>query len=306
MTTAAHPTNPTVSLDGIVDIYIHSVPDLLPRRMDDIGLAEEAKAAGLSAIVHRHHYSSTAERSALTRSITGFPILGAVMLNDSVGGINPTAVDLALQMGAVWVGMPTLSARFLRQNPWGKSGPGYPKGAMEFGPGDLSALDDDGALTPATTAVLRMVADAGVALSLGYMSFDECLAVARAMAELGGEQLVLTNPTTAMRLSDDELDTLMTIPGVYVELTSYPIHPDGPGGPGAAAPGIQRNVELIRRVGVDRAVVCSDGGKIDAPPPPQILAWALTEYAAAGITPDEIDVLVRVNPRRLVPTAPPR
>ncbi len=295
----AHPR-----LDGIVDVYIHANPDLLPRRSDDVGLAEEANATGLSAIVHRHHYSSTAERSALARDATGFPILGAIMLNDSVGGINPSAVDLALQMGAVWVGMPTLSARFLRTNPWGKSGPGYPKAAMEFGPGDLCVLDDDGELTPETTDVLRLVADAGVALSLGYMSFAECAAVARAAADLGCDKLVLTNPTTAMRLSDAELDELLTIPGVYVELTSYPIHPEGPGGAGAAEPGIRRNVELIRHVGVDRAVVCSDGGKIDAPPPPRILEWALTAYADAGIGPDEIDTLVRVNPRRLVPSAP--
>ncbi len=284
-------------LVGAVDTYIHSNPDLLPRRNDDDALARDAAAAGLAAIVHRHHYSPTAERSALARERTGFPILGAIVLNDSVGGINPWAVDLALQMGAVWVGFPTLSARWLRASRPPATGPHA--SAMAFGPGDLTLFDDDGRLSAPTRAVLALATDANVALHLGFVGRAEVLAAARAAAELGHDKLVITDPFTKLALSPEELDELVAVPGLFVELTSNQIHPTGPL---AATNGIARNVELIRHVGVDRVVVCSDGGQAGTPPPADILAWALRQYSDAGLSDAELDALVRTNPRRLVPT----
>ncbi|MBV9660537.1 MAG: hypothetical protein JO337_05205, partial [Acidimicrobiales bacterium] len=120
-------------VNGAVDLYVHSNPDLLPRRTDDIGLARESATAGVAAAIHRHHYCPTAERSKIAQDATGFLLHGAILLNDSVGGINPTAVDLALRDGAVWIGLPTLSAAAMRaQTGWRATR--YAK-ELAFGPG---------------------------------------------------------------------------------------------------------------------------------------------------------------------------
>src|SRR5262245_4634359 len=103
----SHP-EPFEMLEDAVDLYCHANPDILPRRGDDIGLATESKQDGFRAALHRHHFSPTAERTQLARDATGFDLLGAIVLNDAVGGINPYAVELALRMGAVWVAFPTL------------------------------------------------------------------------------------------------------------------------------------------------------------------------------------------------------
>jgi Family of unknown function (DUF6282) len=282
---------------GAVDLYIHSVPDLLPRRVDDLQLAADCKAAGLSAAVHRNHYCPTADRSKLAADATGFALLGAVLLNDSVGGVNPWAVDLALQLGAVWIGFPTLSAKAMRASGMARtSAPGA--GALGFGPGELEVLRG-GALSQESRDVLKLAVDADVAINMGYLSNTEVLALARAAAEMGHRRMVLTNA----RLSDAEFDSAMEIPGFFLEVTSYGVHPEGLGGANSAER-VGRNVELIRRAGTDRIVLSSDGGMVNAPSPAEILKWGLRTYAEAGFTMDELRTMCQVNPRLLVPAPP--
>src|SRR3954452_21003924 len=100
--------------DGAVDLYVHAEPDLIPRRGDDLELAAELKDAGYAAAVHRHHFSGTAERSALVARATGFPLLGALLLDDCAGALNPSVVERELRMGAVWIGLPTISSCYFR------------------------------------------------------------------------------------------------------------------------------------------------------------------------------------------------
>jgi Family of unknown function (DUF6282) len=280
---------------GAVDCYVHASPDLLPRRVDDVQLAKDSAAAGLAAVIHRHHYSPTAERAALARSVTGFPILGAVLLNDSVGGLNPTAVELALEMGAPWIGLPTLSAKAFRAGMTALP-PSPSAERLSFGPGMLEVWGRERRLRAEVREILRMVHEADAVLNLGYVGTDEMLAVARTAAEMGHGRLVLTNP----RLSDEDLESALAIPGVFFEVTSYGVHPEGLGGAHWAA-GMARNVGLIRRVGVDRVVLSSDGGMAGAPAPAEILCWALAQYADAGFSNAELRALVAENPRRLLP-----
>jgi Family of unknown function (DUF6282) len=279
---------------GAVDLYTHANPDLLPRRTDDLGLARESAEAGVAAVVHRHHYSSTADRARIAQDVTGFPLLGAILLNDSHGGMNPSAVDLALRTGAVWVGLPTLSAAAFRQQTGWQSNQFAE--ALAFGPGAITVADEAGRLRPETLDVLSLVWDADVALNLGYVSNAEQLAVARACAEHGHTKMVITNS----RLSEDELAEAVTIPGLFFEITAYGIHPEGLGA-GRSQAALEHNVEFIRRLGLERVVLASDGGMIGAPAPATILAWALDEYEARGFTLDELRTLTHENPRRLVP-----
>jgi len=281
-------------LDGAVDCYIHAAPDLLPRRVDDLALATESQAAGLAAVIHRHHYASTAERSQLARDATGFPVLGAILLNDPVGGLNPTAVRLALEMSAEWVSMPTLDALAFRRAR-ATAAPTAFDDRLAFGPGQLAATDDTGALTSATSEIIDLVVEAGVPLNLGYLGVAEMIAVARAASERGHRRLVVTNAL----LVGERLGELLAIPGMFVEVTSYSVHPDGLGGANAEA-GVERNVELIRRVGPDRVVLSSDGGMAGSPPPAEILGWAVGKYLRAGIDAADVRAMVADNPRRLL------
>lgn len=284
-------------LHGAVDLYVHSEPDLLPRRGGDLALAAECRDAQYRAALHRHHFSSTVERSLVASEATGFDLFGAVLLNDSVGGLNPWAVELALRLGGRWVGLPTLSAKAFREGL--HTIPATARVNLDFGPGSLTLTDASGSVRPAVSDILELARDAAAPVNIGYPGIDEVHAVLAQAHALGHGRIVLTNPLTSLRTSIDAVAELVAAGGVHVELTAYSMHPDGPGkrDPG---PALDRAVDLIRRVGIERCVLSSDGGMRDAPAPPVLLGFALHELHARGLVEEELAALVRVNPSRLL------
>src|SRR5262245_41056501 len=60
------PPPPKVSpAAGVIDMHVHSHPDVFGRNMDDIDVANLAKARGMRGIVLKNHISETASRAAL-------------------------------------------------------------------------------------------------------------------------------------------------------------------------------------------------------------------------------------------------
>ena len=282
---------------GAVDLYVHCEPDLLRRRGSDLALATECAAAGYRAALHRHHFSSTVERSAVASAATGFDLFGAVLLNDSVGGLNPWAADVALRLGGRWIGFPTLSAKAFRDGL--AVMPAALRSTLEFGPGGLTLTDDGGGVRGAVTDILELARDANVPVNIGYPSLDECRATIAAARVVGGVDIVLTNPHSSMHLSDDEVVALTAHGRVHVELTAYSMHPDGPRRRDPA-PALDRAAALISRVGSEWCVLSSDGGMADAPPPHVMLAFALAELQRRDVPAEQLEALVHTNPGRLL------
>ena len=79
---------------GVIDLHVHSHPDVFGRNMDDIDVAQLAKARGMRGIVLKNHVSETASRAALAMKVVpGIEVFGGVVLNNAVGGVNPAAVE---------------------------------------------------------------------------------------------------------------------------------------------------------------------------------------------------------------------
>ena len=64
------PPPPKVSpAAGVIDMHVHSHPDVFGRNMDDIDVAQLAKARGMRGIVLKNHISETASRAALVMKV---------------------------------------------------------------------------------------------------------------------------------------------------------------------------------------------------------------------------------------------
>src|SRR6266540_791387 len=89
------PPPPKVSpAAGVLDMHVHSHPDVFGRNMDDIDVAQLAKARGMRGIVLKNHISETASRAALVMKVVpGLEVFGGIVLNNAVGGVNPSAVE---------------------------------------------------------------------------------------------------------------------------------------------------------------------------------------------------------------------
>jgi hypothetical protein len=283
-------------LSGAVDCYVHGAPDPIARRGDDLELAREGAAAGYAAAVHRHHFADTTGRAALARAVTGFTLLGALVLGDAVGGVNPVAAELALRAGAAWISLPTLSSAVFRSTL--ESKPPQVRGALGLGPGKLRLLDDHGRLRPAVRSVIELAGAHGAVLGLGYGDARELAAVLRS-AGRSGPPMVLTYPHIA-GLSAAAVAELTGLGDCYLELCAYRLHPAGPVGGGAEPLG--EALRLLDAVGADRAILSSDGGIAGAPAPPALLAYGVSRLAEAGVPLTVLRRMVHDNPRRLLGT----
>ena len=87
-------------LHDACDLHVHSAPDVLPRKMDDIEMAQRIVASGMKGYAIKSHYFCTSERAGLIRKMfPGCYAIGTITLNSAVGGINPMAVEMA---GRYW------------------------------------------------------------------------------------------------------------------------------------------------------------------------------------------------------------
>src|SRR4051794_13052134 len=87
-------------LEGAFDTHIHSAPDVLPRKFNDLELGQRFKARRMAGFVLKSHYICTADRATLVNQM--FPEIlafGAIAMNNSVGGLNPLALDIAGRLG---------------------------------------------------------------------------------------------------------------------------------------------------------------------------------------------------------------
>src|SRR5438046_3239289 len=87
------------TLDGAIDMHIHSEPDGARRPIDAIDLAKLAKSKGMRALVLKNHHESTAALAwAVRKIVPGIKVFGGNSLDITVGGVHPAAVDWMTHM----------------------------------------------------------------------------------------------------------------------------------------------------------------------------------------------------------------
>jgi hypothetical protein len=168
-------------IEGAVDLHVHSAPDVDRRRFNDLELARAARDAGMGAVLIKSHQNSTVERAWLVaQCVPGIRVYGGLVLNETVGGLNPAAVRLALKLGARQIWMPTRSARNHR--------------LYNGEAGGISVLDHDGQLLPEVEEILRDVSQAGCILGTGHLSPEETSILVEASQRLGMPKILVTHP----------------------------------------------------------------------------------------------------------------
>lgn len=269
-------------IEGAIDMHVHGSPDVTPRKLSDIGVAKQAKQAHLAGVLLKCHYGSTAARAQLAaESVPGIAVYGGVVLNRFVGGINPAAVETELALGAKEVWMPTISSvnhlQFARQ----------PLKAA------VSVTDEQGRLLPAVYEVLELVGKAGVILGTGHLTPEESYKVIAAAQEKGIRKILVTHPeweVTAMPLA---MQRELAQRGVYFERCFYACNSQ------QHLP-VEELVGQVKSIGPSSTVLSSDFGQVFNEEPVVGFRRLIRVMLENGVTPEEVAVMVKDNPRRLL------
>ncbi|MDE2802467.1 MAG: DUF6282 family protein, partial [Chloroflexota bacterium] len=189
---------------GAYDMHIHSEPDVLPRKFNDIVLAEHAIEAGMAGVVLKSHYICTADRASLINQM--FPEIrafGGLVLNNSMGGMNPLAVDVAGRLGNKVVWFPTVDAENEVKNITGENNDGKPqpywmtiaRAMREKGiAGDPVRVIVDGKVTHEAIQCMEVIAEYDMILATGHIAPEEMLPVVKAAREAKVNRVIITHP----------------------------------------------------------------------------------------------------------------
>ena len=278
-----------VSLAGIIDFHTHAGPDSRPRSMDDIEAARQFKEAGLRGMVLKNHFTMTADRAALAMSqVEGVEIFGGVVLNRSVGGINPEMVRqmVAFEGGrgkVVW--LPTFDAEFneYRVGPDGNM--------AEPSPTDqVVRVLEDGEPVAALVEVFSLIGEHDLVLATGHVLPEEVLSLIPAAKAQGVRHILVTHPFH-QHATIDQMRQLAAA-GAVMELDWFAVH--------RGSYSVQDYVQAIREVGAEHYLISSDFGQEGNPTHIDGLRAFVRALQGEGVSDDEVDLMARRNPARLL------
>lgn len=276
---------------GAYDLHVHVEPDLATRRIDDLSLARRFAELGLAGFVLKSHYAPTAERAAVVRAaVPGVRALGAIALNNGVGGLNAQAVEIAAREGARIVWLPTVDA----ENEAGERKPGKAPAWRAV----QDELEAAGAGAPpvaldreALARVLDVVARRGVVLATGHLGRAEIHDVVDAALAAGVAEVVVTHPDYPTQAVPVDEQAALAARGAVLERCFAPIH--------SGKVTWERTVEAIRATGPGHNVLSTDLGQPANPPVEDGLALMADALLDAGLSEDDVRTMAVANTRRL-------
>jgi hypothetical protein len=252
--------------------------------------------AGWAGIVLKGHFESTVGRARVLSTAADIPVYGGIVLNQSVGGLNATAVGASLALGGRIVWMPTVDARAHRNAglpvPTGYGAGNEQKGGERTGSGFLACPPCDWSTEFAVRAVLAAIADADAVLATGHLSTTEIAWLVPEARKAGVRRIVITHPTfTVPNMRIKELRELVDM-GAHMEITAYQLLHQ----PGITASDLVRTVEAV---GASRLILSSDSGQCNSPPGPEGLATLIDALVGAGLDRAALEASASEVPERL-------
>lgn len=290
------PPPPKVSpAAGVIDMHVHSHPDVFGRNMDDIDIAQLAKARGMRGILLKNHVSETASRAALVMKVVpGIEVFGGIVLNKAVGGINPDAVEWMHRVyggrgKVVW--LPTFESD---------------RHVKVLSKPDARGLvvAPNGKVTPEMEAILKIIARENLLLATGHVHPEEIIAVVRRGRELGVKNMLITHgltnvPGLSMAQAKQVADMGAVIEVCFLQFLA---------GPNAPLPFLThwtqvnaKNVaQAVKEIGAKSLVISSDLGQSGNMTHPDGIEAAIAAMKREGISDADIDLMMRKNPARLL------
>jgi hypothetical protein len=289
------------AIHGAYDLQVHVAPDVIERRIDDVGLAEEFLSHGLQGFVLKSHYIPTAERAKVVcRAVPGIQAFGAITLNHSIGGLNPVAVEIAGRSGAKIVWMPTVDAA--NETAGRVDGPSaklpfWAKIQRELAadgiaPPPLTVLDENGNVNDATHRCLELIRRHNMVLATGHLGRHEIFPLVRTAREMKLQRVLVTHAEFPSQNFSAEEQLELADAGAFIEHCFTTMHT-------GKAPW-DAVLNSIRKVGPERCVLSTDLGQTINPPVAEGFAMFAQTLLDDGFSTEQIRRMAVTNPGTLI------
>ena len=311
------------ALRGAIDMHAHQDPDSFgpsygqaARSIDALDLYTRAKASGMRGFIIKGHLDQTAGLAYYMRKLhPDMEIFGGMGSNLTTGTkVNPWAITHMAEMKGGWgriVWMPSWdsenSIHKLARKPFAYVAVANCKG-LPFWINYPKPCPDGGELLPEVKQALEVIAKAktrdsngDLVLATGHNSPPEVKLMVKEAVRVGVKHIIITHPLLdIVEMEPQEIKEVVEMgPEIYAEFTSQF------GNPNARPEVVKRYVEAIRLVGPEHSFLSSDTGQLNSNWQPDALANAAKALRANGFTERELDLMLKINPAKLLGIPPP-
>ena len=310
------------AMKGAIDMHAHQDPDSngpsygqAQRSIDALDLYTRAKATGMRGFVIKLHLDQSAGLAYYMRKLhPDFEIFGGMGSNLTTGTkVNPWAVTHMAEIKGGWgrvVWMPSWdsenSIHKLARKPFAYVAVAECKGLPFWI--NYPKPCENGELLPEVKEAIAVIAKAktrdsngDLILATGHNSPPEVKLMVKEAVRVGVKHIIITHPLLEIvDMEPKEIkETVEMGPEIYAEFTSQF------GNPNARPEVVKQYVEAIKLVGAEHSFISSDTGQLNSIWQPDALANCAKVLRANGFSEHELDLMLKVNPAKLLGLAPP-
>lgn len=287
-------------LEGVYDLHVHTGPDVMNRKLDDLEMAERMRNLGMKGFVIKSHYFCSAERARLTRKLVPeVQAMGAIVLNNSVGGLNPMAVEMAARDGAKVVWMPTFDAENEQEHFRKGKHKKLPYWAMlqqellaQGKTASSITLLEGSNLKKVVYDVLDIISYHDLILATGHLGWEEIFALVKAARDKNIKKIVITHPNfPSVNLSKEQQKTLADLGAFHEHVFTTPY---------TNKITWETMYEQIRYVGPEKCILSTDLGQPNSLYPDEGMKMFISNLLSNGFSKEEVQRMTKENPAYLV------
>jgi hypothetical protein len=290
-------------LKQAIDLHVHIGPEIIPRKFTLSGLiaSESGRLGGVG--VKNHFFPTISMGELIEQDKDNFIIINSVVLNRYVGGFNPDIVKASAELSErpIIVWFPTLhTEKFLLSQeteiPKEWIDPRLCEKVKLRQSKDvkpLDILDSKGEIIAEVKKVLNVIEKQDAILATGHLSWQDSYKLVKfASNELGIKKIIITHPIYQKIDMPISIQKELAQLGAIIE-HCYSMH-------SIDKIPIRKIAEQIKEVGADNCILSSDVGQVFSKSPSESLADFISLLLDAGITENEIKIMLVTNPRKLV------
>lgn len=314
-------------LQGAIDIHVHPGPHLFssPRRVDPFEAAEQARDAGMQAIVLLDVFEmSNGTAWLVNKRVPDFKTYGGLILNTVYGGMNPRAVKTALYYGegAKYISFGAHSTYYQAAKEGRMVDGQFVPLSQLFPKFKTEELDrciqiPTGAEPgPELDEILSMIAaHPHVYLDTGHVSVAEAQRLVDLKGKYGYEKVIVSSSVT--KIASTEALKRMASQGAFIEytfgaytaatlipLTHYYVEKEyrsiDEGMSEAASGGLPFIARQIKEIGPEHCIMATDFGRYGLSTPVEGLRQFIACMLDLGMTAAEIRTMTKTNPEKLL------
>lgn len=252
-------------LTGAYDLHIHTAPCLFPRLATDRKMVLDARQHGLGGVMLKCHHESSVSRAALLDAeFDDISVFGGIVLNLSVGGLNPAAAETCLRLGGKAVWLATFDSR-RHVEVHGAAGKYAHTEKVTGTTHEGIAMMEGGKLKEEVKSIMALAKEYDVFMGSGHSSEAECFLLADHARDIGYKKLLINHVDYKVPDLSIEAQQALVGKGALMEYGYCTVSP------GWAANTIDNAVRAIRANGAAHCILVSDAGQLNNPMPAECL-----------------------------------